>query len=97
MITASVMKGLICRTTWLTKKLLINKLQRHTSVNITTQKPVPVGCAKRVKTELDAFSLLFSDEMMEMIVLFPRNIMESNQNAKNLTDTARTEGTSSSE
>lgn len=72
------------------EKKSINKFQHRTSVNIITWKPDPVVCARRAKAELDAFSLLFSDEMVEKIT-FSNKIMEHNRNAKNLTDAARTE------
>ena len=87
----------ICRTTWLTEKPSVNKLQCRTSVNIVTQKLSTVGCARRAKTELDPFSLLFSDEMIKMIVLFTNKIMKRNRNVKSMTDTGCTEDANSSE
>lgn len=85
-----------CRTTWLTKTPLIKKLRRRTSINIVIKNPVPVGCDERAKTDLDPFFLLFSDEVIEMIVPFTSKNMEHNRNAKKLADNACTKDTNCS-
>ena len=60
-------------------------------------KTRPSWLCRRTKTELNAFSLLFSNEMIGVIVFFTNKIMELNRNAKNLTDTAHIEDRNSSE
>ena len=63
----------ICRTTWLTKKPSIGKLQRCTSVNIVAQKFGTLGCARRAKTKLNVLVTLFQRNVRNDCFYYKQN------------------------